>query len=178
MRTWTKPLFLLLFTTTPQPSQVIWQHLFKIKVLFQVHSYSFKIAQNSNDSFHSLPAALWMRMWVAASLLQQCPTKKSGKIFPSFPPCISTQTKMFQLWGVLLELEVWILWSFLVRYYTFCWYSQTRSSFHFLFHRKAVTVTLKTNAARDELVQTRPSDLYRQEGANPLYTFAHRWKPQ
>lgn len=117
-----------------------------------------------------------MWMWVAASLLQQCPTKKSGKIFPSFPLCISTQTKMFQLRGVLLELEVWILRSFLVRYYTFCWYSQTRSSFHFLCHRKAVSVTLRTNAARDELVQTRPSDLYWQEGAKPPLHICPRMK--
>lgn len=93
--------------------------------------------------------------------------QSTTKIFLSFPPCTSTHTKMFQLWGVLLELGVWGLWVFLVRRYTFCWFSQTRSPFHFLFHRKIVTVALKTNTARDELVQTRPYDLYWQEGAKP-----------
>lgn len=107
-----------------------------------------------------------MWVWITGSLLQQCPTK----IFQSFPPCTSTHTKIFQLWGVLLELGVWILWGFLIRRYTFCWYFQTGSSFHFLFHRKAATVTHKTNAARDDLVQTRPSDLYWQEGVKPPFT--------
>lgn len=111
-----------------------------------------------------------MWVWITASLLQQPSPSKSYKNLPVFFSLHINRYQNVPALGVLLEFGVRFLRVFLVRCYKFCWFSQTRSPFHFLFHRKAVTVALKTNAARDELVQTRPSDLYWKEGAKlPLH---------